>query len=414
LPDSTPDQPLSGPALRRARRAVAAVFLANGFGIGAWSGHIPALKERLALDPAPLSLAFLAMAVGGLLVMPVTGWLTARLGSRRCVIAASTLFGFALMLPALAQGLVGLCLATFFLGIMTGAMDVAMNTHGTAVQSGYGRAIMSSFHAFFSLGGLLGAGAASLMLVVFGGPGVDLVIAGALILVVLLASFPGLLRTAPEPRSGGGITLPDRRALGVGLLCALVMLTEGAMHDWSGVYMLTVIGAPASVAALGFGAFAAAMTAGRLLGDRIVRRLGREPTLILSGILTSVGVAVVLAAPGAGVAMAGFALAGLGLANTVPILFSAGAAIEGVPPGVGVAMVATIGYGGFLLGPPLLGFTAQAAGLVVAFVLLALPGLVVATVAGKAPRRRAGSARGKSMGADGARRHGQRPSTDPD
>ncbi len=391
LPRSTQDQPAGGPALRRARRAVALIFLANGFGIGVWSGHIPALKERLDLDPAPLSLAFLAMAVGGLLVMPATGWLTARLGSRRCVIAAATLFGLALILPGLASGLVGLCLATFLLGMFSGALDVAMNTHGAAVQSGYGRAIMSSFHAFYSLGGLLGAGSASLMLASLGGPGPDLVVAGVLILVILLASFPGLLRTAPETGGGGGITFPDRRALGFGLLCALVMLTEGAMHDWSGVYMLTIIGAPASVAALGFGAFAAAMTAGRFFGDRIVRRLGRERTLILCSLLASGGVALVLMAPGPGLAMAGFALTGLGLANTVPILFSAGAGIDGVPPGVGVAMVATIGYGGFLLGPPVLGVTAQLTGLVTAFMLLILPGLVVASAAGRASGKRRGT-----------------------
>ena len=114
---STPDQPASGPALRRARRAVAIIFLANGFGLGMWSGHIPALKERLALEPAPLSLAFLVMAVGGLLVMPVTGWLTARLGSRRCVIVAGLGFGLAMMLPGLASGLVTLCLATLLLGM---------------------------------------------------------------------------------------------------------------------------------------------------------------------------------------------------------------------------------------------------------------------------------------------------------
>ncbi len=379
MPASTPDQPASGPALRRARRAVAIIFLANGFGIGVWSGHIPALKERLALDPAPLSLAFLFMAVGGLLVMPMTGWLTARLGSRLCVIVAGLGFGLAMMLPGLAGGLVTLCLATLLLGTASGALDVSMNTQGAAVQSGYGRAIMSSFHAFFSLGGLVGAGTASLMLAFHGSPGVDLLGAGAVILAALIATFPGLLPTGPEP--GGGIRLPDRRVALLGLLCALVMLAEGAMLDWSGVYMLSVIGAPTSIAALGFAAFAGAMTAGRLFGDGVVRRLGREGALLLSGLLASAGVLVVLVASEPWLAMAGFALAGLGLANTVPILFSAGAGIEGVAPGVGVAMVATIGYGGFLLGPPILGVTAQATGLVAAFVLLLLPGLVVAAAA---------------------------------
>lgn len=378
---STPDQPPSGPALRRARRAVAVIFLANGFGIGMWSAHIPALKERLALEPAPLSLAFLFMAVGGLLVMPMTGWLTARLGSRRCVIVAGLGFGLAMMLPGLAGGLVTLCIATLLLGSTSGALDVAMNTQGAAVQSGYGRAIMSSFHAFFSLGGLLGAGTASLLLAIHGRAGPDLVGAGVVILAALVAIFPGLLPTGPEPGGGGGIRLPDRRVALVGVLCALVMLAEGAMHDWSGVYMLSVIGAPTSIAALGFAAFAAAMTLGRLLGDAVVRRLGRERALLLSGLMASAGVLVVLVAPGPWLAMAGFALVGLGLANTVPILFSAGAGIPGVPPGVGVAMVATIGYGGFLLGPPLLGVTAQATGLVTAFVLLLLPGLVVAAAA---------------------------------
>ena len=287
-----------------------------------------------------------------------------------------------------------------------------MNTQGAAVQSGYGRAIMSSFHAFYSLGGLVGAGTASLMLTFHGSPGPDLIGAGAVVLVALVGILPGLLPTGPEPGGGGGIVLPDRRVALFGILCALVMLTEGAMHDWSGVYMLSVIGAPTSIAALGFAAFAAAMTAGRLLGDWIVRRLGRERALLLSGLMARPACSSCSPhrrRPRHGRLRAH--RAGPRQHRADPLLRRR--RHPGVPPGVGVAMVATIGYSGFLLGPPLLGITAQATGLVTAFVLLLLPGLVVASAAGRASGRSAGSAEEKHAGVDREGGRGKLPSTDP-
>jgi fucose permease len=362
-----------------ARRAVTIVFLVNGAGMGLWAGHIPIVKERLDLSAGALGVALLAMALGAMLAMPLTGWLTSRFGSRPCVIGAGAAYGLLLAGPVLAPSWPTLILATLLLGAANGATDVAMNTQAAAVQRGWGHAIMSAFHAFFSLGGLAGAGLAAALLALGDDPRLHMSIM-ALILAGIVLALGGTLHR-DEPEGGGAFALPRGAALALGILALLAILAEGAMLDWSGVYLLNVLGAGPSLAAMGYGTFSAAMTIGRLTGDRFVRWAGERRALILSGLLAALGLALSLLAPDPLLAIPGFALAGLGLANMVPVLFSAGSHIPGVAPGVGVAMVATMGYAGGLIGPALIGFAAEATTLGAALWLLVLSCLIVALAA---------------------------------
>ncbi|HET6467103.1 MAG TPA: MFS transporter [Geminicoccaceae bacterium] len=362
-----------------ARHAVSLVFFVNGTGMGLWAGHIPVVRTGLGLSEGALGVALLLMAMGAMLTMPAMGWLTGRFGSRACTIAAGIAFVLLLAAPLFAASWGLLLATTLLLGAANGAMDVAMNTQAAAVQRAWGQAIMSSFHAFFSLGGLAGAAVAAGLLAVSDAPRVHMTLM-ALLLAAVLALGTRRLH-ADRGSGGGGFVLPSRAALMLGGLALLAILAEGAMLDWSAVYLADVLAAGPSLAVMGFAAFSAAMTIGRLTGDRVVRRLGDRWTLVGSGLIAATGLALAFVGTSTGLAVLGFGLAGIGLANTVPILFSAGARIPGVAPGMGVAMVATLGYAGGLAGPALIGFAAEAVGLRVALSLLVLSCVVVALAA---------------------------------
>jgi MFS family permease len=374
-----------------ARAATTAVFLANGSGIGAWAAAIPSIKQALHLSDAALGVGLLAFAAGAMLTMPLAGWLGVRFGSHRLTILAGIAFGTALLLPGLASTLPALIVAMLVLGASNGMMDVAMNAHATAVQRVWNSAIMSSFHAAFSLGGLLGAAGVGMLLSLGLGVSTCLAVAAAWVgAIVLAASLAGLSRDlgAASMRTEGapGFAWPDASLLGIGLLAFLSMLIEGAVADWSGVFLATVAGASAADAAAGYAAFSIAMVAGRLLGDRFVRNLGRVQALRLGAGLTAFGIAVALVFGQVG-GIIGFALVGLGMANAIPVLFTAAGRVKATAPSVGVAMAATLGYSGFLAGPPIIGFIAEAVGLRLALTILFLAAMIVAALAGRALAR---------------------------
>jgi MFS family permease len=375
----------------RARAATTAIFLANGSGIGAWAASIPGIKQALRLSDAALGLGLLAFAAGAILTMPLAGWLGVRFGSHRLTIFASVAFGAALLLPGIASTLPVLMLATLVLGASNGVMDVAMNAHATAVQRIWNSAIMSSFHAAFSLGGLLGAAGIGMLLAHGLGVRSCLALAAAWVgAVTLTASLAGLSRdlgaTLIRVEGVPGFAWPDASLLGIGLLAFLSMLIEGAVADWSGVFLATVAGASAAGAAAGYAAFSIAMAVGRLLGDRSVRNLGTVRALRLGAGLTAFGIAFALALGQVG-GIIGFALVGLGMANIVPVLFTAAGRVKATAPSVGVAMAATLGYAGFLAGPPIIGFIAEAVGLRLALAILVLAAVIVAALAGRALAR---------------------------
>jgi fucose permease len=370
------EQPLQVVA-GRARLAVATIFFVNGVVLASWVPHIPAVKARFGLSDTGLGFLLLAMAAGALTALPVSGWLVGRFGSRTMTTACALALCVALPLPVLAASVPLAALALLFLGAANALLDVSMNAQAVEVERRQARPIMSSFHALFSAGGVAGAAAAGSAMAAGAGDVTHVLGASAVSLLAVLAALPALLPSPPDTaRSGPVLVRPRRRLARLGMLAFCGLVAEGAMGDWSAVYLHDGLGTSPATASLGFAAFSLAMTAGRGGGDALVRRLGGERTLRWSALVAAVGLAAALVAASPMAGIVGFGLVGLGIANVIPILFSAAGRIPQLQPGMGIAAVATAGYAGFLTGPPVIGFVADlggiAAGLAIVSVLFAL------------------------------------------
>jgi MFS family permease len=369
------------------RAATVGVFLANGFGIGAWAVEVPRIKESLSLSDASLGIALFAFALGAIVAMPLAGQLAPRFGSGRATALLGAAFVVALPLPAFAPGMATLCIVLFILGAANGALDVSMNGHASTIETQWHAPIMSSFHAAWSAGGLLGAATGAMLqksgVGVIGGLAVpDIFIA------VLIVSAAALALRELGPGAGAtstGLAWPTAGVMKLAMLAFLCMLVEGAVADWSAVYLRAALNQEASVAAVGYSAFAFSMAACRIVGDVSVRRFGASQVVALGGLIAVAGLALVLSLPTVLTACVGFAMVGVGFANIVPVIFSA-AGRSTVTPATGVSMAATAGYAGFLVGPPLIGLGAGLLGLRLALCVLVVAALIVCLVGGKAVR----------------------------
>lgn len=372
------------PGARPARRAVTVIFLLNGLLFGAWAARIPAVKGRLDLGDGALGLALGLIAVGALVAMPLSGWLSARGGSRRTTRLAFVCFCVAVSLVALAPSYALLLGAAFLLGASGGGLDVAMNAHGVAVERRHPGPILSSFHAAFSLGGLLGALTGALA------AGLDIDVRAHLLTLCALSLAIGLWqcsRLLPADADHAGeeagplLARPPRALWAVGAVAFCALLAEGAAADWSAVYVKESLAATASVAALAFVAFSATMALGRLIGDRLTSAWGPVALVRRGGLLSALGVGGALAIGHPAAAVVGFACLGTGLAVMVPVVFRAAAQLPGVTPGVGIAAVSTMGYSGMLVGPPTIGGLAELTSLPLALGLVAVLSLVIVALA---------------------------------
>jgi MFS family permease len=342
-----------------ARIGTATAFFLDGLTFATWVSRIPAVQERLHLRNATLGIALLMMSLGALVTMPLMGRLVARRGSRFGTVLAVAAFGAALPGPALAGGVVTLSLALFVAGAGFGAINVAANAQAVAVEPRYGRPIMASFHAVFSLGGIVGAILGSLAAARAVPPVEHFAVVGAIVFVVAFVLGPVLIQDPPTAVPQAGHSSKTAVFLLLGIIAFCTSMGEGAMSDWSAVFLRQVSHSPASVAALGFAAFSVSMTLGRLLGDRVTIALGPVWVVRMGGALAASGLLLAMLLPGAATAMAGFALVGLGLSSLIPTIFSAAGRVPGVAPSVAIATVATTGYFGFLSGPPLIGFSSE-------------------------------------------------------
>ncbi|WP_137174635.1 MFS transporter [Massilia sp. HP4] len=359
------------------RWAISTVFLLNGAGIGLWAAHVPTVQARMGIDTGMLSLVLLTIAGGALMAMPLMGGLTGRWGTRRMVLLSG--FAFALMTAVIMSmpRLPLLFVAAFLFGVSNGALDVAMNANASEIETARGLPTMSSFHGFFSLGGLFGASLGGVLVGQGLGHGEGALMVGVATAVVLALTAPRVMGFAAHA-SGSHFMLPRGAALGLGMLALLCFAVEGALVDWSALLLEERTGASPASAALGYSAFSIAMAACRFAGDRIILRVGAVRVMVIGGLAMFAGLALAVLSTNFVVSSAGFALVGLGAANVVPLLFGAAARIPGMHPGAGVAAVATLGYGGLLLAPPVLGWGAMHSSVMVALGALSLSGLVIA------------------------------------
>lgn len=353
-------------------------FLAAGMAMSAWAPLVPYAQTRTGVEQGQLGLLLLCLGIGSLLAMPVTGVLAARFGCRRVVMLSG--LGCCAVFPFLAIAPTAplLALSLFLFGATIGTLDVAMNIQAVIIEKDYDGSLMSGFHGMYSVGGIVGAGFMTLML--WAGIGIvpaSMAMAVMVALVLLFAS-PNLLREpAAAERDAPFLAMPHGSVIFIGVLCGLAFLAEGAVLDWSAVFLTSGGGFSSAQGGLGYAAFACAMTIGRLNGDKIVQRWDGRSVLLLGGLAAALGFIAAVLAPSPWLALLGFALIGFGASNIVPVLFSAAGRQTDMPASLAISAITTIGYAGILAGPALIGFVAHASSLPLAFCGLACGMLLV-------------------------------------
>jgi hypothetical protein len=354
---------------KKAQRAVATYFLANGIVMGAWVPHVPDRARELHLDAGTLGWALLASGLGAVMAMPIAGRMTARLGSRAVCRVAGVAFPIMLSAVVLAPTALLMTMALLCFGIAGASMDVAMNAQGIAIEEQLGERTISRLHGIWSIGSFTGAAVTSFVLSRHVPAQAIVLSFSVFVILLVVAAMPSLFTRAEEGLHEQPHALrPHGRLLLLGLLAFVSMVCEGSIADWSGLYLRVVRGAGHGVSGYGYAAFAALMVTGRLWGDAVVARFGEERTLLVGGLLAAAGLGVVI---GSGWQqmnselwwLLGFALVGAGLANGSPVIYRTAGRVPGVPAGAGIATTVGIGYAGLLAGPPGLGFVGKHAGL---------------------------------------------------
>jgi predicted MFS family arabinose efflux permease len=364
------------------RLATFLVFGVNGAMIGTWVAHLPWLQDQLDISKATLGVCLLCMAAGALVSMPVTGHLLERFSSASVTRWTTLVFCLLLPLPLLATGPYMLGAILFVFGASTGAMDVSMNAHGVAIQERLGRPVMSSLHGGWSVGGFVAAGIVGLSAAAGLDPRIESLFAAVALWVLSLWITRRLGPSSAHSPEGHGLALPTRPVVLIGGLCFLVMLVEGAIGDWSGIYLKHSTGASSATTALAFTGFSVGMATARLGGDFVNERLGAITLLRAGTALVAIALGGLLLVGQTVPAVIGYMLCGLGIANGTPLLFSAAGRID--PPGPSLAAAFTVGYTGFIVGPPVLGVLSDHAGLPRTLGLLVFALVAVILLSGKA------------------------------
>jgi MFS family permease len=364
------------------RLAIASVFLILGLVTGAWVPHIPLAQLRLGADLATFGLALLALAAGAVTAMPIAGSLIHKNGSARVTLVTGILFCLAFPMPALA-GTIGWFVAGLAIfGAMTGAMDVAVNAQALAYEKQTGKPVMSLFHGMYSAGAMGGAGLSALVLGRFSA---QTHLAGTVVIgLVMICVAAFFLLPADADR---GLTekrffaWPSRATIGLGSLCFLAYMSEGAVLDWSAIELRQKFSLSAHVAGIGYGAFAGGMALARFTGDALRSRFGPVALVRGSAVLAAAGMIIALAGHNPVMCIVAYGLAGLGLGNIVPVLFSGGGRLEPEAPGRAIAAVVAMGFAGSVIGPPFIGVAAEGAGLSAALGITVVAMVIIAAAA---------------------------------
>ena len=366
-------------------------FLINGLAMSAWAPLIPYVKARLAIGESTLGLLILCFGLGSLMVMPITGLWVNRYGCRRVITSCLLVMCASLVCLAVSPGVSGMAINLLIFGMMLGATDVAMNMQAVIVEKASSRAMMSGFHGFYSLGGIFGAVVMSALLWLGLSPFHALLCLTAVLILILAYCAKDLLpKTTTEENTGERspfFVRPRGKVLLIGSLCFIAFLAEGAVLDWSAVFLNNLRGIDPVYAGLGFACFSVAMTVGRFTGDKIVSVLGGTRVVFWGGLCAASGFLLVVCAPYSAAAFIGFTLVGAGASNIVPVFFTAAGNQDSMPMSLAISAVVSMGYAGLLAGPAVIGFIAEISSLNVSFVVVALGLLALAGSAKKATRR---------------------------
>ena len=352
-----------------------------GLLIGAWVPHVPLVKERLAVGPGIFGLALLSIAGGAVLAMPTAGVLINRFGSAVMTRVTGILFCFAFLGPVLAPSLPGFVLGGMFMGMCIGSMDVSMNAHAIAIEKALQRPVLSMLHGVYSLGCVFGAFLGGYLIDLLGGARQAFVMAALCLAIHLAAARFFLPGSVDKGLSGSHFAWPTKATIGLGLLCYLALMIEGSVIDWAAILMREKFLVEAGIAAMCFATYQGGMALSRFTGDWIRMKVGAVPMVFVSALLTALGTALGLLAPTPLLAIVAFTFAGIGVGNIAPVMFAGGGRLEPTAPGRGIAAVTTLGYTGFLSGPPLIGFAAQVTNLNAALFLTVVAALIIAIFA---------------------------------
>jgi MFS family permease len=370
------------PPRRIHRIAVSSYFFLAGLCFFSWASRIPNIQTKLHLDNAALGGVLLGLPAGLMVSLPLAGWLVARMGSRPIAMTAALMYAGTLPVLGLVTQAWQLVAALFVFGMGGNLLNISMNTQAIGTEALYGRTIMASYHGLWSLAGFSGASLGNLFISLGWAPWEHFLVISGVALVIVATSSGQLIVTDGGGRSGQPIfARPDRSLINLGIIAFCSMICEGSMFDWSNVYWQRVVLPPTALAGLGLTAFSFTMAGGRFVGDMLATRWGIRRMLQVSGGLTAMGLLIAIGFPFLLPALAGFLFVGAGVSSVVPLVYSAAGRSRVLSPGVALAAVSTIGYLGFLFGPPFIGFIAQASSLRVSLGLIAILGSLITMMA---------------------------------
>jgi MFS family permease len=368
------------------RLAVAAFFFVQGLSFAAWASRIPDIKNMLHLTEGGLGTVLLALPIGLMASLPISGWMVTHYGSKKMVLIGAVLYAVTLTFIGFVTRTEQLVIALFAFGLWGNLTNIAINTQAVAVEQIYGKSIMASFHGLWSLAGFVSAMIGSFFISVNIPPQIHFVVIAIAAFAIIFTAYK---HTMPDGEKNEGepqpmFVKPDRDLLTLGLIGFCAMVCEGAMFDWSGVYFQEIVEVPASMTTLGYVAFMATMTGGRFTGDWLANRLGRMKMLQISGTLMGTGLAIAVVFPHLVPATLGFLLVGFGVSSVVPLVYSAAGRSTTMSPGMALAAVSSISFIGFLIGPPLIGIVAQFADLRWSFAIVGVLASLTAYLSTKA------------------------------
>lgn len=371
-------------APRRARIAIAVFFFVSGFGFASWASRIPSIQQHLQLNEAQLGAVLFAMPAGLMLTLPLTGFLLRRISSRYVMFGGAMLFNIMLCLVGLVEQTWQLVLVLFCFGSARNLFNISANAQSIAVQALFDRSIIASLHGIWSTAGFAAAALGTLAVSAHVATHWHLLAVSVALTSLCCYFFKDSVHQLPSPHERkGSFVLPDRTMLKFGLVCFASMACEGTMYDWAAIYLRKATGAAPGLATAGYAIYMVAMTLGRFTGDQLANRIGIRTMLTYSGALVFTGLLLAALLPYTYVAAFGFILVGFGVSCVVPMTFSMAGRVPNMSGGPAIAAVSTVGYFGFLIVPPVVGFIAEALSLRWSFALMSLLGVLILWMVGK-------------------------------
>jgi MFS family permease len=367
--------------LNAARIAIMVTFILHGILLGGWVTHIPLAKARLDAGLGLFGVALLSFAIGAVIAMPIAGAIINKKGSAFVTLIAGLGFATLLFAPAIAPSLPLFMISGALLGACVGSMDVAMNAHGLAIEKAYKKPVMSGFHGGFSVGAAIGTIGGAWLLGQAGETLQLTIISGFCGVGLIICSKYFLSAEVDKGLSGSHFAWPTKATMGLGLLCFLALMIEGSVADWGAIMLQSRFILEASTAAMAFGFYQSGMAISRFSGDMLRQKFGAVPMVLWSALLTAVGTAAALVVPSVPLSLLAFTIAGIGIGNVAPVLFAGGGRLEPDAPGRGIAAVTSMGYSGFLAGPPLIGIVAEFTNLQWGLGLTVVAALIIALCA---------------------------------